>query len=235
MAAFGWSPRSRRSPFVLSSREGKSWPPPITFDDSGFTYQGQSEGALIWSTSKGDSLGLYYYPIPPDIHADLDKFDEVRTFYRRAVTPAQLGVIEIESRLIDGCKAVRTIFKAAQQPTGRTYLAALTFPFRDFSYVLKLQCEERGTTGMRDTFVLNEMLVSGEVTLKENKMQGWLDDPYDPAEAGPMTRNKSERPEFDAVVPDHPLSRARAILNQLERTVAISDELKRQPSFVWSG
>ena len=232
MAAFGRPPRRRHSPFALSSQEGKSWASPITFDDREFTYQGQREGALIWATSMGDSLGLHYYPIPPDIHADPDKIDELRRFYRGTANGAELGVIEIESRLIDGCRAVRTIFKAAQRPSGRTYLAALTFPFRDFSYVLKLQCEERGATGMRDTFVLNEMLSSGEVKLEENKMQGWLDDPYDSAETGPMTRNKSERPEFDAVVPDHPLSRARAILNRLERTVAISDALKRQPRYV---
>jgi hypothetical protein len=235
MAAVGRSPRGSRSPFLLSSRQANSWAVPIRFDDSAFAYQGQRQGALVWSTSKGDGLELSYHPAPPDIHADLDKLDELRRFYRRTANSAGLGVIEIESRLIAGCKAVRTICKAAQQPTGRTYLAALTFPFRDFSYVLAVRCEERGTTGLRDTFVLNEMLFSGEVTLKENKLQGWLDDPYDPAEAGPMTRNKSERPEFDARTPDHPLSRARAVLSHLERTIAISDDLKRKPTYVWSG
>jgi hypothetical protein len=88
-------------------------------------------------------------------------------------------------------------------------------------------------TGLRDTFVLDKMLASGEVTLRGNGIQGWLDDPYDPAEAGPMTRNKSERPEFDAVIPDHPLTRARALLNHLERTVVISDDLGRKPSYVY--
>ena len=62
--------------------------------------------------------------------------------YRRSVSQAGLGVIEIDTVLVDGCTAVRTLFKAAQQPTGRTYLGALTFPFRDFSYALKAQCEE---------------------------------------------------------------------------------------------
>jgi len=32
---------------------------------------------------------------------------------------------------------------------------------------------------------------------------------------------------------DHPLSRARWVLNHLERTVAIDEAVKRRPAFVW--
>jgi hypothetical protein len=132
---------------------------------------------------------------------------------------------------------VRTLFKAAQQPTGRTYLGALTFPFRDFSYVLKAQCEELGMTGVRDTVVSMTLMASGDtgIDTESGRMTGWLDDPYDPSETGPMTRNKSERPEYDAQFPDHPLSRARRVLDHLERTVAINETIKSQPAFVWRG
>jgi hypothetical protein len=86
----------------------------ITFDERGFKFRGQDDGGLIWSTPSGDGLALYRFPIPPDIRADLDDLDDLRAFYRRSITPAGLGVIEIETRVIDGCRAVRTIFKAAQ-------------------------------------------------------------------------------------------------------------------------
>jgi cysteine peptidase C11 family protein len=49
------------------------------------------------------------------------------------------GVIEVDRVDINGCRAMRTIFKAQQQPTGLTYIGALTFPFRDFSF-LKIGC-----------------------------------------------------------------------------------------------
>jgi hypothetical protein len=182
----------------------------ITFDETGFEHHGEDNGAIIWFTPKGDGLGLFHYPIPPDIHADLSNIDSVRAFYRRIVSQSGLGVIEIDTVLVDGCTAVRTLFKAAQQPTGRTYLGALTFPFRDFSYVLKAQCEELGMTGVRDAVVATRLMTSGEIWLDAESgcMTGMLDDPYDPSETGPMTRNKSERPEYDALFPDHPLSRA---------------------------
>jgi hypothetical protein len=176
-------------------------------------------------------FGLFHYPFPPDIYADINDIKAVRDFYRQSVAAVGLGVIEIDVRMIDGSKAIRTIFKVAQHPFGRTYLGSLTFPFRDFSYVLKVQCEERGATGMRDTAISMKLMMSGEFTPGIGRSVGWLDDPYDPNEAGPMTRNKSERPEYDDVFPDHPLSRARALLDHLERTVILSETVKTQPSF----
>ena len=38
-------------------------------------------------------------------------------------------------------------------------------PFRDCSFVLKIQCEERGVTGVREAVLLDEKLGSGEVHL----------------------------------------------------------------------
>jgi hypothetical protein len=209
----------------------------LTFNETGFERQGYHNDVLIWLTPKGDGLGLFHYPIPPDIHADLSNIDSVRAFFRRCASEVGLGVVEIDTVVIDGYTAVRTLFKAAQQPTGRTYFGALTFPFRDFSYVMKVQCEERGMTGVRDTVVSMTLIKLGEIVVdvESGRMTGWLDDPYDPTEVGPMTRNKSERPEYDAQFPDHPFSRARWVLNYLEHTVTIDEAVKRQPGFVWGG
>src|SRR5262245_1247648 len=210
---------------------------PTTFDETGFDRQGEQDGVFIWFTRGGDGLGLFHYAIPPDIEADLRSLDSVRGFYRERVRESGLGVIEINTVTVDGLTVVRTLFKAVQEPTGRTYLGALTFPFRDFSYVLKVQCEERGVTGVRDAVILTSLMESGETGLDTatGVITGWLDDPYDPRETGPMTRNKSERPEYDYRFPDHPVSRARWALDHLERTVIVDGEIKRQPEFVARG
>jgi len=207
----------------------------ISFDETGFSRQGEHDGVLIWITPGGDGLGLFHYAIPPDIGADLRSVDSVRAFYRESIRESGLGVIEIDTVVVDRIIAVRTLFKTAQEPAGRTYLGALTLPFQQFSYVLKVQCEEPGITGMRDTLVLTDLMHSGETDIDATTgvLAEWLDDPYDLHEAGPMTRNRSERPEFDSRFPDHPLSRARWVLDHLERTVIVDDEVKRQPGFVW--
>jgi hypothetical protein len=163
----------------------------ITFDQTNFEYQGEKEGVLTFSTPKGDELGLFHFAIPPDIEADINDEASLRATCRRRINEAGLGVIEVEPCVVDNCRAVRTLFKVAQPPTGRTYLGALTIPFRDFSYVLKVQCVERGITGWRDTRVMYECLATGKVKIdsESREIVGWLDDPYDPQESGPMTRN----------------------------------------------
>jgi hypothetical protein len=207
----------------------------IIFDETGFEFQRQENGVSIWYTPKNDGLGLFHYPIPPDIGADLNDIESIRFRYRQLANEVGFGIIEVETVIVNDCKAVRTLFKAAQQPTGRTYVGSLTFPFRDFSYVLKVQCAEFGTTGIRDSLILDTMMGSGEVEIdmESDRITGWLDDPYNPREIEPMTRNKSERPEYDAQFPDHPLSRARWVLNHLEQSVNIDDTVKRQPGFVY--
>ena len=205
----------------------------LTFDEKHFKPEGTESGALVWATPDGDGLRLYHYPVPPDIGADPHNIRNLRAFYRRLADPAGLGIIEIDTVTVADCLAIRTIFKAAPASGGRVYLGGLTFPFRDFSYVLKSQCEERGPTGMRDTVVYMQMMESGETGIDEatETMTGWLDDPYNPFEKGPMTRNKSERREYDAQFPQHPLSRLRRVIDHLERTVVIDESTQRQPAF----
>ena len=60
--------------------------------------------------------------------------------------------------MIDGCRAVWLIVKAPQKPHGMTYIGSLTFPFRNFSFVLKAVCVEHGTPGMREAVVLERFL-----------------------------------------------------------------------------
>ncbi|MEW6657049.1 MAG: hypothetical protein AB1424_00160 [Thermodesulfobacteriota bacterium] len=209
----------------------------ISFDETDFKYQGERDGVHLWFTPMGDGLGLYSYLIPPDIGADLHDVVGLRAFYRRIADDAGLGVIEIEQVIVGECKVVRTLFKMAQEPAGRTYLGSLTFPFRDCSYVLKVQCPEHGVKGLRDTVVSMNLMQAGKIGFDPDTgaVAGWLDDPYDPNERGPMTRNQSERPEFDAQFPEHPLSRARLVLDHLQRTVQVEETVRKQPKYQWHG
>jgi len=206
---------------------------PLTFDETDFESQVVRDGVLVWLTPKGDMLGLFHFAVHPDIETDLENVDGVRAFYARSAHNAGLGVVETEVVTIDGCAAVRTIFKLAQGQAGRTYLGALTFPFRDFSYVFKVQSPELGITGIRESAVLATLMSTGTPVLDTNtgQLRGWLDAPYDSSEAGPMTRNLSERPEYDAQFPEHPLSRARWVLDHLQRTVVVDNDVKRQPKY----
>jgi|SRR5271157_1125039 len=204
----------------------------ITFDTTGCMLRGDSEGARVWHTPSGDGLGLYYYPISPDIQANIDAIDQVRGFYRRSAVQVGGAIIEIDTPRIDGCKSIRSIIKMPQQPAGMTYLGSFTLPFQYFSYVVKVQCVETGMTGIRDSVVLHAMLNSGEVTIGKNgELQGWMLDPYDGSATSALARNKSEAEQYDANFPEHPLSRVRRLLRQIQLTRKVGNDIKRQPAF----
>jgi hypothetical protein len=204
----------------------------ITFDTTGFTLQGDRNGVRVWHTPSGDGLGLYYYPVPPDIYVNAKSIDGIREFYRKAARVARSAIVEVERLPLDPCTVIRTIIKVPQQSSGTTYVGSLTMPFRDFSYVLKIQCPETGITGTRDSTVLNALLQTNNVSIGKNgQLQGWMEDPYDPSIAAPLARNKSEAEEYDLQFPSHPLTRLRRSLNHVHQTLKISDELKAEAPF----
>ena len=205
----------------------------VTFDSSALQPQREDDHLRLWCTDAGDFIGLHFFPLRPDIGADPTDIRELRRFYSKTTTAAGGALIDLETLTIDNCLAVRGIIKVPQQPSGMTYLGSITLPFQTFSFVVKIQAEERGTTGVRDTLVLEEALADGRVSidLDAQDLRGWAGDPYDPSLCDGLRRNLSEHVEYDARFPDHPLSRVRQILSQLESSLRVDAELRRAPQF----
>jgi hypothetical protein len=87
----------------------------------------------------------------PDIPVPLTALAELRDFWRRDVKKSGLGMVSVDILPIHGVPTIRTVFKVPERPHGRiiAYLGALTLPFADFSYVVKVECRERFETGLR--------------------------------------------------------------------------------------
>lgn len=206
----------------------------ITFDDATFESREDQNGARYWFTAQGDGCGLYLFESPPNIAAGLDSVEELRSFFRQMTNANGMGMIEVERVEVDGCSAVRTIVKSPQNPTGMTYIGSVTFPFRDFSYVLKVQCAEHGITGMRDAIILDQMISSGKVEWSGGQLVGMQQDAYDATIVSPIMRNVSDSEEYDAMFPQHPLSRVRAFFRQVLPTIQIADEVKTAAPFAYA-
>ena len=204
----------------------------ITFNTDEFELQGDEENLRVWYTQAGDALGLYYFALPPDIQADLESEDELRVFYRNSVKESGLGMIQVDTLMVDGFRAIKTIFKIPQQPTGMTYIGSITVPFRDFSYVVKIQCPEPGITGIRDAVIFDREVINS--LEDESFFDNWSQDPYDASIKSPLMRNRAESEEYDALFPDHPLSRTRSFLNQIQQTLQVEEQIKAQPRFKYA-
>jgi len=205
----------------------------VTFDASGFRFHEESDGTRVWATPAGDRVGLYYFALKPDVDADVRCLDAIRHISRSRADAVGAAIIEVNVTTLDGCLALRQVIKVPQQPGGMAYLGSLLLPFRDFSFVVKVQCHERGLTGVRDSVILDEAVAVGRVTSDPETLHSWMHDPYDPALHTGFHYNLSEALEYDSRFPEHPLTRLRLVLAHLEETIHVTSEVRRAPIYVF--
>ncbi len=202
---------------------------PIQFDLDAWEQVTGDDGEIAFAREPGDVLTMHSFDRPPDIPCALNQLTELRDFYRDMLTEAGGGIVSLTTVNIGGIEAVEALFKFSQESSGMYYLASITIPFRDCSYVFKVQCPEYGITGMRDAAVVASL---GDADFEsEDWQKSWAHDPYDPSHQGAVLRNQSDDEEWDATFPDHPVSRARRYLQEFRKTLVISPELKAAAPF----
>jgi hypothetical protein len=192
----------------------------VRFDTTGYTAQGepQPDRVRVWHTPQGDGLGVYFFPVPPDLPANVRSVDDLAEFYRRSVGDSGGKLVEVAVVMANECLAVRTILSFPQQPSGRTYVGSLTIPFQDFSFVVKCQCAEVGPTGLKEALLFDRSLAANEPMRIEGErfdMPGW-----DP-----------DAEKYDAQFPHHPVARARRVLAHVAASLVVAKEVRELPGF----
>lgn len=202
----------------------------LQLDPVGWTATESTATMKSWKNDAGDLLSLHLFQTRPDIGARLGDVNALRAFFRTMVLKNGGGIVSVDALTVAGLPAVRAIVKVPQPPSGTTYLASLTIPRRDFSFVLKVQCQETSDVGARESTLYSRFLVSPRFD-PAHPMQGWEADPYDSARHDQVMRNAAEGEEYDAQFPTHPLSRARRALATLEPAIVVREEVARAPAF----
>lgn len=176
-----------------------------------------------WTNSYGELLSVDFFAAEPDLPKYIEEIGPLRKKYRSLITESNGAIVEIEKDYIQSLLVIRSIFKVPQKPTGFTFLASYTIPREDFSFVMKVQCPERGVTGVRDTAIF--------AALNFESFEGWFVDPYDPNFYSSVLSNLSDNAEYDEHFPNHPLSRARKTLYDIKEEVVISKEILESNKF----
>jgi hypothetical protein len=187
-----------------------------------------------WFNSFGDELSLHLFSRPPDLSAPLADFAAIRRAYRENVAAHGGGIISLDAVTVAGLPGIVTVFKFPQQLFGMTYVGAITFPFREFSLVVRVICREVGVTGLRDTAVFAKLLAAGTVAIATDgapELANWAHDPYDPSFVEGSLRNRSDDEEWDVEFTDHPLSRVRRCLKMVCETCRVPAELQAAAPF----
>lgn len=199
----------------------------VEFDTAGLKFHSETNRALkVWTNPEADVVTLNLFVNAPEIRVSLSNPEGLREMYREQVTAAKGGLIEVGTLEVSGIPSIKTVFKLPQKMAGVAYVAAITIPFKDFSFVLKITCQERGFGGTRETRILEQrrlaLLEKGEI---RDVMIGWTSDPYDPNFKSELLMTFAENAVFDADFPDHPISRARFWIEKFEKSLRLEKSL----------
>ncbi|MGC4035648.1 MAG: hypothetical protein QM764_06770 [Chitinophagaceae bacterium] len=161
------------------------------------------------------AISINFFKQSPDIPTIKD-VGILRTFYRNLISDVNGGLIEVELFQKEKIDFIRTIIKFRSENSGMTYIGSLTLPFKNCSFVFKVQAIESGATGMRETIIANRLLSAKNISVAENGYSNWSADPYDATIKNDILMNKSEQSIYDVDFPSHPLTQVRKIINQIE-------------------
>jgi hypothetical protein len=199
----------------------------VSIPDSGWMKSKDNGSIIQWiNPEQTIAVSVNFFDLPPDIPT-VKNLEVLKDFYRTSISNIHGGLIQADLLKIQEIPSAKIIVKLPQESSGMTYLASLTIPFENCSFVLKVQCAEVGPTGMRDAVIADKLLASGEVKFGDNGLDNWFFDPYDKSYKSGTLMNLSEQEIYDSQFPDHPLTQARKWISNLEKHVTFSPEVKK--------
>lgn len=207
----------------------------LTVDTTGWTHHETTAEHKVWLNYQfRESLSVHYFPIPPDLAADLSQPGRLRKAHEMALAPRGGEVVELDVMMVAGVQTLRQILKLplTEEGRGRVYIATFTLPFAEFSFVVKLQCPEVGVTGIREAAMFEILRREGKIDLSQ------IPHPEDgqpvrlPPELMRLISTATDDPAYDDKFPKHPVSRARVHMAQIEASLEVADEVRDSPPFV---
>jgi|GEM_PF-2001091 hypothetical protein len=201
----------------LFKRKSKASLDSIRFDASRHRYAGEGDGQRTWFTPEGDGIGLFFFPEPPDLPAQARTAAELQEFYRGRICNEQVRMVEFRLPQVADLTGIWMVLKIPSKPHGMTYIGSLTLPFAAFSFVIKMQCEEHGITGVREAALFLKAGHQGKPIVDAD---------------GKFTEEWNPDDEcHDAGFPDHPVSRLRREFAHIRATLHIEENTRHEKRF----
>lgn len=202
----------------------------IIIPDFGWVKKVNEKNFQQWLNSDQTmALSINYFDESPDLPS-ID-IEVLRDFYRKQMNSISGGIVELIISKLIPYFAIKTIFKIPQEPNGMTYLASIVIPFKNCSYVIKIQAPEVGLTGMRDSTMVSKLLAQNVIQMGENGLEGWFRDPYNPQIKDGLLMNLSEEEKYDSDFPNHPLSKTREMMKEIESKIEFKKEIAKLRRF----
>lgn len=214
--------------FSFGRKEEKGGIHAVTFSDFGWKKRQETAYEISWEhPSYPAILSVNYIDVSPDISYD-SPVESLRDLYRWMAGMRETGIIKVDAAEIGNIRYIETIMKHPRAEGGVQYIGALTIPFDDESYVIRVQAIEKGDTGFREATIASQLLASGLISIDANGVTiGWNADPYDPNLSEGFLMNRSEDEQYDVQFPEHPLTIIRTKLRELVGSLRFAEGLKQ--------
>jgi len=201
----------------------------LAFNVSGWQERERSPGWIVWTNEAGDALSAAVAPRRgfPSLS---DR--EALTKYGRTFAESQGGSIVSMDTFLEGTVELAQCVYKRQRGSGYAYTAMIWVPLRNAVHVVTLFCGEGRMTGVREAVVAAKLAEEGELELEGfqhqdekgavGQVKGWFQDPYEVNYPGPVLRSIADDETYDAMFPDHPLSRMRRSLSILRPSLRLT-------------
>jgi tetratricopeptide (TPR) repeat protein len=188
--------------------EGQMVTLPFEFGELDLERAGLPDYAAFADVGEGYRAIVTVDPIEPD-EEPIASFDEAVELARDELEEdealIELGLDETE----EGQQCFWVLAKSPMEDSGMCYHLGMEFG----AVALHASFEEGDPTGQRDAVVYEIERQAGNVGNGKDPLVGWSSDPYDPSVSGELLMNLSEQRKYDEVFPEHPLSRARKLVD----------------------
>jgi hypothetical protein len=114
----------------------------IRFNTSGLMLRKNEPARQLWLNAFNDVIEFRAFDLQPDIPVRLSDARGLRAFYDSGAVSQQGTVIGLEVRAVQKFRAVLLELQLPAQPRGSTFVASITLPFREGSFVIKAQAIE---------------------------------------------------------------------------------------------
>ena len=201
----------------------------MRFDVTNWHIKEQSDQKIVWFNQIPDMLILEFSPRAFKLPADLRDMASIHEFIEHMVQQNSGAVVSVENVICDELEAVKSIFKYRQtassrrSPLGMVYLGLYIFPLAELHYLLKVQCCEYGTTGLREAAVA---IQQPQPPLNEYKMLSSIQELLSNINQQEVQSTPADDEQYDTSFPDHPLSRLRGYLRHIEETFLADENIK---------
>ncbi len=204
----------------------------VKYDHAGWEIYDESSTHRRWYTQERDAVLLSFSIGDPTINHPYDFTNQTQmaAFYEQQAQQNQGVMLEVAPTTIAGIPGMRGVFKYRLPNTLALYFVGIVVvAFRDVSFQFNTEAMERGTTGMREALVgvINPqpMPETEPITLSSTE------EFFTMLHNAPLQRILPDNPEYDDVIPDHPLSKVRRLQRHLIATTQLDERLRTSPAY----